>query len=260
MVYCGKPSKACDACRAKRTKVRESVALKLQIIEKYLLIIDRYKCDQAIPTCGQCRRAHRECAYRSAQDLLFRNETNHVVGKAQALQPVSSRTSSSSPPSEFTVLPEDFDFNDLEDLRDSPQVEDILPIAYNHAFSPRSLVISLEDQACSFFFHHYVTEGATPPTSFPAFLPKLFNQPALGSVANPLPEIVTAVGMAGISNMQNSPAGMIATRQKHTNSLRALNAALRDPSMASTDATMMAIMLLGTFEVGLHISRKPVIF
>lgn len=223
-------------------------------------MVDRYKCDLATPSCGQCRRAHRECAYRSAQDLLFRNETKHVVGKAQALQPVSSRTSSSSPPSKFTILPEDFDFNDVEDLGDSLQMENVLPIAYNNTFSPRSLVISLEDQACSFFFHHYLTAGATPPTSFPAFLPNLFNQSAIGSVTNPLPGIITAVGMAGISNMQNSPAGMIATREKHTKSLRALNTALRDPSMASTDATMMAIMLLGTFEVGLHISEKPNIF
>ena len=141
-----------------------------------------------------------------------------------------------------------FDSFDPSD-KDS-QVLEVLPAAYK-VFSPRSLLLSIEDQANSFFFHHFVTQGATPPISYCSPLPMLFNQKSSGgSAMNPLPGIITAIGMAGISNMQSSPEGMFATRRKHTAVLHTLNAALRDPETASADSTLMAVMLLGTFEVG----------
>ncbi|KAL6721944.1 hypothetical protein ACLMJK_001049 [Lecanora helva] len=120
--------------------------------------------------------------------------------------------------------------------------------AYNLS-SSRNLTVPIEDQACSFFFHHYVAEGNPSPNSRSSFLPILFNrQFSHRSAGNPLPAIITAIGMAGLSNVQNSAAGTIATRQKHSSVLRTLTAALQDPETRTADSTLMAVMLLGTFE------------
>ena len=156
----------------------------------------------------------------------------------------------------LSEVPNYLNFDSLDLSDEDSQVPEVLPAAYN-TFSPRSLTLSIEDQANSFFFHHFVTQGAAPPTSYSSPLPMLFNQKSSwGSVKNPLPEIITAIGMAGISNLQSSPEGMLATRRKYTAVLRTLNAALQDPEKASADSTLMAVMLLGTFEVGFSIPKN----
>lgn len=60
MVYCGKPSKGCSSCRERKVR-----------------------CDQKEPTCGQCERRQQTCpGYRNIVDLMFRDESNHVIKKA----------------------------------------------------------------------------------------------------------------------------------------------------------------------------------
>jgi len=164
-------------------------------------------------------------------------------------RPASSSASSNSSESPPTVLPDELDFNSFGPLSSDAVIANILSTEYDPP-NPQSLVYSIEDQASSFFFHHFVSKGNLPPTGYASFVPALFNhQSCLGSASNPLPGIITAIGMAGLSNMQSSSAGMVATRQKHTGVLRALNAALQDPGTASADSTLMSVMLLGTFEV-----------
>ncbi|KAF6814399.1 C6 finger domain-containing protein [Colletotrichum sojae] len=60
MVYCGKPSKGCSSCRGRKVK-----------------------CDQREPGCGQCEKRQQECpGYRNLVDLMFRDESSHVIKKA----------------------------------------------------------------------------------------------------------------------------------------------------------------------------------
>jgi hypothetical protein len=62
MVFCGKPSGGCHACRARKTK-----------------------CDQIPEGCTQCKRAKRACpGYRSKGSLIFRDESANVVRKLKA--------------------------------------------------------------------------------------------------------------------------------------------------------------------------------
>ena len=134
-------------------------------------------------------------------------------------------------------------------------VQDVTPASFP-SFVPRSLVMSIEDQGSSFFFHNFVTSEATPPTSYSVFLPRLYNVTLMkGAIGNPLPDVITAIGMAGISNLQSSPDGMVATREKHTRALRTLNAALQDPRTAKADTTLMAVILMGLFEVSHPLTR-----
>ncbi|KAK1640244.1 hypothetical protein BDP81DRAFT_311945 [Colletotrichum phormii] len=60
MVYCGKPSKGCSNCRERKIR-----------------------CDQKEPGCGQCEKRQQQCpGYRNLVDLMFRDESSHVIKKA----------------------------------------------------------------------------------------------------------------------------------------------------------------------------------
>ncbi|KAG5983081.1 hypothetical protein E4U55_000837 [Claviceps digitariae] len=60
MVYCGKPSKGCSNCRERKIR-----------------------CDQKVPNCGQCEKRGQTCpGYRNLVDLMFRDESHHVIKKA----------------------------------------------------------------------------------------------------------------------------------------------------------------------------------
>ncbi|KAH6604074.1 hypothetical protein Trco_007520 [Trichoderma cornu-damae] len=65
MVYCGRPSKGCSHCRERKIR-----------------------CDQKEPGCGQCNKRQIECpGYRNMVDLMFRDESNHVIKKATTAKP-----------------------------------------------------------------------------------------------------------------------------------------------------------------------------
>ncbi|EPE03295.1 zinc c6 finger domain protein [Ophiostoma piceae UAMH 11346] len=64
MVYCGPPSKGCSNCRDRKIR-----------------------CDQREPGCGQCEKRQQQCpGYRNMVDLMFRDESSHVIKKAKAKQ------------------------------------------------------------------------------------------------------------------------------------------------------------------------------
>ena len=199
----------------------------------------RIQCDQVTPFCSQCRRARRQCpGYRDEQTLVFRDETKKVVTKAQPTKarkhsnvtspvpPVESLTSASSSPGRTPAPPE-------------PSIAEILDV-------PRQLSLSLEEKANCYFFHNFVSKDIAYPTGNLSYLPIIYGQEFSESV---LSEIVTAIGMAGIANLQNSPDAMIAARQKQVAVLRDVNVAIQDPENAKTDRTLMAVLLLGLFEV-----------
>ncbi|EFX05235.1 c6 zinc finger domain containing protein [Grosmannia clavigera kw1407] len=64
MVYCGPPSKGCSSCRDRKIR-----------------------CDLKESSCGQCEKRQQTCpGYRNMVDLMFRDESSHVIKKAQAKQ------------------------------------------------------------------------------------------------------------------------------------------------------------------------------
>lgn len=194
--------------------------------------------------------------------ILELTQTQHVLSKAQASKTPATKVSSKGL-SHLAESSEDydteFDFNALTSTDGSALIATVSPAAYS-SYPPRAMAISIEDQGSTFFFHHFVIAGNTSPSSYTDFLPLMYNsESVLGSAPNPLPGVIKAIGMAGITNMQSSPAptAMAATRQKHISVLRALNVALQDPRTAGADSTLMAVMLLGLFEVR-ALSKHPI--
>lgn len=59
---------------------------------------DNLQCDRQTPSCGQCIRAGRPCVgYRSELDLMFRNESEAVAGKAKAREKSKAKAKPSTP-------------------------------------------------------------------------------------------------------------------------------------------------------------------
>lgn len=179
-------------------------------------------------------------------ELLFRNETNKVTAKA--------RTSNT-----YTATERRDDFNSegrsditalARQLNSAPSPVQILP---------QSLATPLEDEATSYFFHSFVMSDPVISTNFLSYIPSLYRK---GADVSPLPEIVSSIGMASLSNIKKDSRIMFAARRKHTLVLQAISRALQDPERATLDTTFAAVMLLCLFEVStasspmkLHVSR-----
>jgi len=60
---------------------------------------------------------------------------------------------------------------------------------------------------------------------------------------------IAAVGMAALAGIKNSPPLRLAARSEYVQALRYTNAALSDPTQATSDATLTSVSLLAIFEV-----------
>jgi hypothetical protein len=113
------------------------------------------------------------------------------------------------------------------------------------------LAVTPEDQALNFFLHHYVVhESGRTPThpDCQGIIYKRATEP--GYLAN----LIHAVGLSGLSYMRNAPALTDAATQAFSRALRGICAALLEPSEASSDQMLVAVMLLALYEVS-HLSH-----
>lgn len=164
---------------------------------------------------------------------MFRDETRKVVRKAKAKE--MERNASSG---EDTLTKPSQPCSDRSPKVYSPQGD--IELVMRNPSPP------IEDCAISFFFHHDASVPRTFSRGFLDILPAIY-QKELNS-RGPLSEIISAISLAGISNLQGAPDVMLAARVKHTAALRVVNAALQDPASAKADSTLMTVMLLGLFE------------
>ncbi|EDU46698.1 Zn-clus domain containing protein [Pyrenophora tritici-repentis] len=81
MSYRGRPSKGCEACRARKVK-----------------------CDEAKPSCTRCSKAGHECKYRDQADILFRNQTASAAQRAEESWRKRSKSHQRAPASEKTTI------------------------------------------------------------------------------------------------------------------------------------------------------------
>lgn len=110
----------------------------------------------------------------------------------------------------------------------------------------RGLSVPLEDQATYYFFYNFVSQDPASLQTYSHVMPTVYRQ---NSSFNALPNIIEAIGLAGVSNVKQAPQLMAAAGMKYTRALRAITASIQDPKEASTDQTLITIMLLGLFEV-----------
>lgn len=108
----------------------------------------------------------------------------------------------------------------------------------------RPLRSSVSQLGAGFFFSKYMTSDPPFASGYRAWLGRLYmdnEQDVLGST-------VRAVGLAGISNVFSSSQISSEAKRAYCQALTFLGAALDDCNSARSDATLMAIILMGLFE------------
>ena len=247
MGYSGPPSKACLACRQRRIKVSNAPTHSNAVTPS--THPDHQKCDLATPACNQCLRAGNVCqGYRTGIDFSFRDETKTIARKARRRKHKSTPGTSApdAQPIASHVL--------------APSAQESSASDFAHtlaACQPQSLQLlsptgSVEEQAICFFFGIYATLPSTNRRqSFYAHLPKLYSERAGNNI---LKCVVLAIGLGGLSHQRNDSEMLLAAEAAYNRTICWTNHALCHPDTASSDQTLISVMLLGLYEVRLPFS------
>ncbi|KAF9776498.1 hypothetical protein IL306_005312 [Fusarium sp. DS 682] len=106
----------------------------------------------------------------------------------------------------------------------------------------------LQDQGTSFFFSRYVAADRGSYQNY-AFIYDVWKPPdSAQAQVDPVTVSMTAVGLAGCSQVFRSPDLMTRAQESYAIALGLTHRALRDPIEVVKDTTMLAVLILGTFE------------
>lgn len=219
MVYCGKPSGACHACRERRTR-----------------------CDKLPDGCTQCTNAKRVCpGYRAMGDVLFKDVTTNVIRKAKAGEVRAKQAAlRSSPQTSTPQTPSVTDDDDGDPSEDRIEVVDqASPLQHF------SLVPTVDERATGLFVANYVYALDGHTRGHLDYLTDVFRRDSLDEG---LLSSMKAVGLAGFAHSTRSPYLIKNARHQYIKAIQHTNAALRDPTTAKKDATLLTIIILGIFE------------
>ncbi|TGO36881.1 hypothetical protein BHYA_0112g00200 [Botrytis hyacinthi] len=215
MVYCGKPSKACAECRLRRTK-----------------------CDTLTPSCSQCIRAGRNCTgYRAEADMIFRDQTHHYASKRRTENKnrlvVSNNRSKALSDTPGTPIDPQLKCHSKTQL--ATQITPLAP----------GLSTSSAEQAKCYFFRNYVLEDNSMSGSF-QYLYELYDNELIGPA---LTDSIECLGMVGLANFWKGSGFQFHANKKYNSALRLVSSRLRDEEEARADQTLVAVMLLGLYEI-----------
>lgn len=213
MVYCGKPSGACHACRERRTR-----------------------CDKLPAGCTQCTNAKRLCpGYRALGDVLFRDVTTNVIRKAKAAEGRAKQAASRTAPPTPSAIDDDGDASQ----------EGMELVAQSSPLQSFSLVPTVDERATGFFVSNYVYGLKGHTRGQLDYLTDVFRAESLdeGLISS-----MKAVGLAGFAHTTRSPYLMKNARYQYIKAIQHTNTALKSPATTKKDATLLTIIILGIFE------------
>jgi Fungal specific transcription factor domain len=246
MVYCGRPSKSCQFCRRRRIKVVTAYSCYFLVVKFHLLTLTQ--CDLRPLGCSQCAKASMDCpGYRNQLDLIFRDESDNVVRKAQRTSG-SSKAAATSSADKRAVLSD----KSVLCLRQKPQCiratktgealgsTELVPMGIDVSSILKSLSQPIQDRANCFLLNSYV-DG-----SHFEYLREICN---MGPVDELLSTSVEAVGLASLSHETNCHDTWALASRRYVSALQLANFALQSESQSLKDSTLVAILLLGLFEI-----------
>lgn len=247
-----------------------------------------------MPTCGQCEKRQQKCpGYRNMVDLMFRDESHHVIKRATTTRkrtrkarlastvpntpPSSNRSSLSSSPSLAIRQPQPFISNTSPSSEeDSPTEcarrdnrgsvfhnseldEDQTQAHMNRtstaltttnttriSYGPAD---SLQERGIAFFFARYVATDHGCYQNYD-FIYDVWKPPPTFETDSTdcITASMTAVGLTSLSKLTRCPETFRRARQSYTVALGLANSALSNPTEAVKDSTMLAVLILGTYE------------
>ena len=236
MVYNGKPSSGCKSCR-----------------------ISKKKCTLERPACARCIKLGVVCwGYRDALALRVKDQTELTSARVRrrraghassaAAEPLASSIFNGGPrvsmrQSSTARTSNDTRFHDqiaqLPD--DSPRTSTRRPNVYQyHLNIPTNVRCEPDDVVVQYFLSQLT------PDSHWSYVSQSIMHP------RPDPCIVLAVkacGTAALTNVGHVPHGAEWSRRLYGEALNLVNGALQDPVKSRLDSTLIAVTMLGFFEV-----------
>ena len=197
----------------------------LYILHIKSILIDAIQCDEVRPACGKCVKAKRVCSgYFEGLDLVLRQQNNAAeAGVNRRLQRNKCRSQS---PENLSTL--------------HPPVDLVMP---------RSLYEPEETNALGFFVSTFVFYGrdSQADRGFIELLPFLFDRLRPES---PLSLSLLAASKFLFGRWERKAAeAQRSSFSSYAKALKSTRAALQDPVESMSDETLMAVCLLGFYEV-----------
>ncbi|KAL3459634.1 hypothetical protein BJX64DRAFT_301100 [Aspergillus heterothallicus] len=182
----------------------------------------RLRCDRRQPSCSQCLRVNQECSgYRDPGTLRVYDQSAEVASKAQARYRVACQCDGIT---QQWPLP----------AEESPSTP---PLVYS--------LIPDDQRGMSYVISYYI--GTDQHRGLLLFLPSLMER-------DPSPALKASAKALGLLGMTGMPHSKQRAREEYIIGLRATNSALRDPTAATSDSTLGAVLLLGLYEL---ITSRP---
>ncbi|CRK15390.1 hypothetical protein BN1708_011456 [Verticillium longisporum] len=262
MVNTGKPSGGCKLCKLRRIK-----------------------CDEVKPFCMKCKKAKRDCpGYSDPFEAKIRDQTQATIRRFRKMRgDTTGAENRTSPPqasfieclqtpftsykqatttSAMTVLHRRNGSNSsnssnssLDSLVSTSSTSSASSDGDNgrhDQYIPFSIINHLEDRATSYFLSEFVLipmrEGNLPVRGYFPWVPKFMSKTQPAKVflsafrATSLASIATQHGKAVIGS------ALSAAQRHYLDAVRAMNQAIQDPTLAKSDETLAAVLLLGLYE------------
>jgi hypothetical protein len=121
----------------------------------------------------------------------------------------------------------------------TPRLNQVVDISW--AFSP-----SAEEQAICFFFQNYIIDESSLARGYFDYLPAIYCKSEKNNV---LQDAIVATGLAGLANFHRASNVMMRANFKYCRAVREISIALAELERAKEDQTLIAVMLLGAYEV-----------
>ncbi|KAF1940950.1 hypothetical protein EJ02DRAFT_213662 [Clathrospora elynae] len=258
MSYRGRPSKGCEACRARKVK-----------------------CDETRPACSRCSKSGHDCTYRDQSDILFRNQTASAAQRAeeswrkrskshQRAPTSESSASTKTPPSDESSPPTLDDQHSSSGSQHSPSgsADDQVQNTYNEAtpfidLSKMTITPHLNPDFRRLAFERFVYDFVSPdspdrPKNEPSdalwtFIPVLYQKAAEDSC---LATAVDAVAYVNFANRCNAPHAEALGEECLGRSIAMLSKIIADKKLAATNEALLSVYLMGIFENLTSIQRK----
>ena len=175
-------------------------------------------------------------------DLMFRDQSKEVACKARGIKPKSmAKPRPKGSASVNSAAPDLCDTSSESTDSDS----DVSVASESLLAWGNILQVPVEQQAVCFFFSNYVRDLSRPSRSVCDYLPAFYTNDSETAISC----AVTALGLAGLAYRRNESCLLSASRSMYSCALHLTNDALRDPTTAANDATLINVLLLGLYEV-----------
>ena len=204
-----------------------------------------HQCDEAVPACSQCINTKRQCpGYVARFDLVLRDQTKAVRRKAQRKKQGTRR--SPSPPSASSEESARTTWA-LAGANEGPSYA-IVKKPTSDPSVPRMWNDFPEQQAICAFFLDFVLLPRHPD-SICGHLELLLPLYSASHADSPLTLATSSVALALSGGASTRPEDHQRGRTVFGKALRKTGTAIQDPIESKKDETLMAVLLLGLYEV-----------